>query len=100
MKIKESEKFDLYLDLARKLKGLLNMTVTSIPVVIGALGTVLKNMKKRLGELEIRKTIETIHIKAQLKSARIRRRVLVIKDYISMKKTPVSADVKKSKVAK
>ena len=36
MKLKECEKKDKYLDLARELKKLLNMQVTIIPIVIGA----------------------------------------------------------------
>ena len=42
IKLKESEKKDKYLDLARELKKLWNMQVTIIPIVIGALGTVSK----------------------------------------------------------
>ena len=38
-KIKESEKLDKYLDLARKMKKLWNMKVTVISIVVGALGT-------------------------------------------------------------
>ena len=41
IKLKESEKKDKYLDLARELKNLWNMKVTIVPIVIGALGTVL-----------------------------------------------------------
>ncbi len=37
VKLKESEKRDKYLDLARELKTLWNIKVTKIPVVIGAL---------------------------------------------------------------
>ncbi len=37
--LKESEKNDKYLDLARELKKLWNMKVTIVPIVIGALGT-------------------------------------------------------------
>ena len=40
VKLKESEKKDKYLDLARELKKLWNMKVTFIPIVIGDLGTV------------------------------------------------------------
>ena len=40
VKIKESEKRDKYLDLARELEQLLYMKVSVITVVIGALGTV------------------------------------------------------------
>ena len=42
IKLKESEKKDKYLDLARELKKLWNMKVTVIPIVIAALGTVTK----------------------------------------------------------
>ena len=42
LQLKESEKRDKYLDLARELKKLWNMKVTAIPIVIGALGTVTK----------------------------------------------------------
>ena len=42
VKLKESEKMDKYLDLARKLKNLWNMKVKFIPIVIGALVTVTK----------------------------------------------------------
>ena len=40
IKLKECEKKDKYLDLARELKKLWNMQVTIIPIVIGAFGTV------------------------------------------------------------
>ena len=39
IKLKESEKKDKYLDLAREFKKLWNMKVTIVPIVIGALGT-------------------------------------------------------------
>ncbi len=42
IKLKECNKKDKYLDLARGLKKLWNMKVTIIPVVIGAFGTVTK----------------------------------------------------------
>ena len=53
-KPKESEKKYKYLDLARELKKLLNMKVTIIPIIIGALGTVIKGLLKGLEDLEIR----------------------------------------------
>ena len=53
VKIKESEKRDKYLDLARELRKLLNIKVTVITVVIGALGTVPKGLEMGLEELEI-----------------------------------------------
>ena len=42
IKLKECEKRDKYLDLARELKKLWNMQVTIILIVIGAFGTVTK----------------------------------------------------------
>ena len=47
IKLKESEKMDKYLDLARELKKKLwNMKVAIIPIVIGAFGTVIKGLLK------------------------------------------------------
>ena len=40
--LKECEKKDKYLDLARELKKPWNMYVTIVPIVIGALGTITK----------------------------------------------------------
>ena len=48
IKLKESEKKDKYLDLARELKKLWNMKVTIIPIVIGAFGTDTKGLLKGL----------------------------------------------------
>ena len=46
VKLKESEKKDMYLDLARVLKKLWNMKLTIIPIVVGALGTFTKGLVK------------------------------------------------------
>ena len=51
--VKESEKKDKYLDLARELKKQWNMKVTIIPIVIGALGSVTERLLKGLEDLEI-----------------------------------------------
>ena len=48
IKLKECEKRDKYLDLARELKKLWNMKMTIIPFVIGAFGTVSKGLLKGL----------------------------------------------------
>ena len=40
IKLKEYEKKDKYLDLAKELKKLWNMKVTTVPIVIGAFGTI------------------------------------------------------------
>ena len=60
VKLKESEKKDKYLDLAKELKKLWNMKVTFIPIVIGALGTVTKGYLKGQEELVMRWRVETI----------------------------------------
>ena len=75
IKLKESEKKDKYLDLARKLKKLSNMKVTIIPIVIGAFGTVTKGLLNRVEDLEIRGRMETIQITTLLRTDRILRRV-------------------------
>ena len=63
--LKESEKKDKYLDLARELKKLWNMKVTIVPIVIGALGTVTKGLLKGLEDLEVSGRVETIQTTAE-----------------------------------
>ena len=74
--LKESEKKDKYLDLARELKKLWNIKVTIVPIVIGALGTITKGLLKGLEDLEVGGRVETIQMTALLRTARILRRVL------------------------
>ena len=74
--LKESEKKDMYLDLARELKKLWNMKVTIVPIVIGALGTITKGLLKGLEDLKVGGRVETIQTTALLRTARILRRVL------------------------
>ena len=76
IKLKECEKREKYLDLARELKKLWNMKVTIIPFVIGAFGTVTKGLLKGLEDLEVGGRVENIQTTALLKTARIPRRVL------------------------
>ena len=64
------------LPFCQRTKKLLNMRVMTVSVAIGALGRVLKGLKKRLEELENRRRIQTIETKALLKSTKILRRVL------------------------
>ena len=47
-----------------------------IPILVSALGTILKGLAKRLEDLEIRGPVESIKATAILRSAKIRRRVL------------------------
>ena len=60
VKSKEREKKNEYLDFTRKLKKLWNMKVTFIPIVIGALGTVIKGLIKGLEDLKIKGQVVTI----------------------------------------
>ena len=76
MNLKESEKKDKYLDLAREMKKLWNIKVTIVPIVIGALGTITKGLLKGLGDLEVGGRAETIQTTALLRTAKILRRVL------------------------
>ena len=77
VKLKESEKRDKYLDLARELKILRNMKVTVMPIVIGALGSVTKGLIQGQGDFEIRgRRVETSLTTAIVRSAIILRKVL------------------------
>ena len=66
MNLKESEKKDKYLDLARGLKKLWNMKVTIVPIVVGAFGTITKGFLKGLEDLEVGGRVETIQTTALL----------------------------------
>ena len=56
------------------------MKVMIIPIVMGALGTVTKRLLQGPEDLEIRGCVETIQITSLLRSARILRRALEIKE--------------------
>ena len=75
-KLKECEKKDKYLDLAREWNKLWNMKVTIIPIVIGAFGTVAKGLLEELEDFEVGGRVETIQTRTLLRTARILRRVL------------------------
>ena len=76
VKIKENEKRDKYLDLARELKKLGNMIEMMMLIVVDTLGTVPEGLEKRLVELKNRGRIKNIQTIALLKSARILSKVL------------------------
>ena len=59
-KLKECKKKDKYLDLARELKKLCNIKLTITPTVIGAFGTVSKELLMGLENLEVGWQVETI----------------------------------------
>ena len=86
IKLKECEKKDKYLDLARELKKLRNTKVTIVPIVIGAFGKATKGLLKGLEDLEVNGRVETIQTTALLRTARILKRVLLTKgDLLSLK---------------
>ena len=96
--LKESEKKDKYLNLARELKKLWNMKVTIVPIVIGALGTITKGLLKGLGDLEVGGRVETIQTTALLRTARILRGVLETCHHSNSSEKPsANTDVKNSK---
>ena len=76
IKLKECEKKDKYLNLARELKKVWNMKVTIAQIVIGAFDTITKGLLKGLEDLEVGRRVETIQTTALLKTARIPGRVL------------------------
>ena len=96
--LKECEKKDKYLDLARELKKLWNMKVTIVPIVIGAFGTITKGLLKGLDDFEIGGRVETIQMTALLRTARILRRVLETCCHSNSSEKPSAyTDVKNSK---
>ena len=74
IKLKECEKRDKYLDLARELKK--TMEHESDNYTNCAFGTVTKGLLKGLEDLEVGGRVETIQTTALLKTARIQKRVL------------------------
>ena len=58
---KEGEKLDKYLDLAKELKKLWNIMVTVIPIIVGGLRTVPKNLEKKLSEQKQKKKNNCYH---------------------------------------
>ena len=76
IKLKECEKKDKYLNIARELKRLWNMKVTIEPILIGAFGTITKGLLKGLEDLDVGRREETIQMTTLPRTLRILRRVL------------------------
>ena len=76
IKLKESEKKNKYQRLYQRSEKLWNLKVTVIPIVIGALGAVTKELIMGLKDLEIRGRMETIQTTTLLRLVRVLRRVL------------------------
>ena len=75
IKLKDSEKKDKCLELARELKKLRNKKMTIILTVIGTLSIITKGLIKGLEGLEIRGRMGTIQTTTLLRSDRMLRRV-------------------------
>ena len=99
MKLKEREKGDKYLDVARELKK--TMEHESDDCTNCALGTVTKGLLKGLEDLEVGGQVETIQTTALLKTVRIQSTVLELEETcchsISSERPSANADVKNSK---
>ena len=76
VKIKEKEKKDKYLDLAKEVRKLWNMRMMAISIVIGMFGIIHKGLEKGLEELEIKVKIKSIQTKVLLKRDWILRSIL------------------------
>ena len=86
IKLKECEKKDKYLDLAKELKKKLwNKKVTFIQIVIGAFGTVTKGLLKGLEELEVGGRVVSIQTAGLLRTVRILRELETEIDFLSLK---------------
>ena len=100
IKLKECEKKNKYIDLARELKKLWNMKVTIITIMIGAFGAVTKALLKGLEDLEVGGRVGTIQTTALLRTARILRRVLRLEETCchsnSRERRSAKTDVKNS----
>ena len=75
---KENEKVQKYQDLARELPKLWQVKVKVVPVVVGALGTILKALEKHLKEIGTSVRVELLQKAALLGTARILRKTLEI----------------------
>ena len=98
IKLKECEKKDKYVDLARELKKPCNMQRTIIPILIGEIGTVTKGLVKGVEDLQVGGRVEIIQTTTLLRSGRILRRVLETCCHAnSSEKQSTNADVKNSR---
>ena len=75
---KEVEKIEKYQDLARELRKIWNKKVKVIPIIIGALGTTPKLLRKRLEDIGIDTKVVELQKSAILYSARTLRKVLEV----------------------
>ena len=77
---KEIEKREKYVFLAQELQRMWNVSVRVIPIVVGSLGVIPRDLEKWLKSLEIDVGVGLLQKVALLGSARILRKVLDMKD--------------------
>ena len=73
---KETEKIEKYDELRRELERLWKVKAKVVPIIVGALGTVTRNLNSYLKEIGVNVTIQLIQKSALLGTARILRKVL------------------------
>ena len=74
---KEKEKVEKYQNLKREITRMWNMrTVQVVPIVVGSLGSVTKNLDKWLAKLNVKISIPLLQKTTLLGTARILRKVL------------------------
>ena len=74
---KENEKVEKYQNLKREITRMWNMgTVQVVPIVVGSLGSVTKNLDKWLAKLNVKISIPLLQKTTLLETARILRKVL------------------------
>ena len=74
--LKEQEKRDKYQDLRIEVRRLWNMPVEIVPIIIGALGTIPKSLKRNLGEVGADVAPGLLQKSVLLETAHIIRRVM------------------------
>ena len=73
---KETEKVEKYDELRRELERLWKVNAKVVPIFVGAMGTVTRNLNSYLKEIGVNVTIQLIHESALLCIARILRKIL------------------------
>ena len=73
---KETEKIEKYDEWRRELERLWKVKAKVVPIIVGALETVTRNLNSYLKEIEVNVTIQLIQKSALLGSARILRKIL------------------------
>ena len=73
---KETEKIEKYDELRRELERLWKVKAKVVPIVVGALGTVTRNLNSYLKEIGVNLTIQLIQKSSLLGTARTLRKIL------------------------